>query len=106
VARSKAALEAVRTGLPGAADRAMHLPVWGDWPLGLDDFVTSRLLELVVHADDLAASLGGPPPELPAGAVDTVVTLLARLAVRRHGAASVLRALSRAERAPTTIAAI
>jgi hypothetical protein len=38
-------------------------------------------------------------------ATDTVLTLLTRLAARRHGPAAVLRALSRAERAPATIAA-
>lgn len=104
--RANVVLEMVRIALPGAADRPVHLPVWGGWSLRLDDFVTSRMVELVVHTDDLAASLHGPTPELPAGAVDTVVTLLARLAVRRHGAVHVLRALSRAERAPATIAAI
>jgi hypothetical protein len=35
-----------------------------------------------------------------------VVDLLSRLSVQRHGAVAVLRALSRAERAPSTIAAI
>jgi hypothetical protein len=34
-----------------------------------------------------------------------VIDLLARLAVRRHGPTAVLRALSRAERAPGTISA-
>ena len=37
---------------------------------------------------------------------DAVLALLTRLAARRHGPAAVLRALSRAERAPATIAAI
>jgi hypothetical protein len=63
------------------------------------------MMELAVHSDDLAVSVGLPTPPLPPGAVDTVVDLLTRLAVRRHGPTSVLRALSRAERAPATIAA-
>jgi len=36
---------------------------------------------------------------------DTVVALLARLAVRRHGPVAVIRSLSRAERAPASVAA-
>ncbi|MDZ5443067.1 hypothetical protein U2F26_10035 [Micromonospora sp. 4G57] len=42
-------------------------------------------------------------PDFPA---ETVVDLLSRIALRRHGATDVLRALSRAERAPTSIAAL
>ncbi|MEU6074733.1 maleylpyruvate isomerase N-terminal domain-containing protein [Micromonospora sp. NPDC047074] len=78
----------------------------GPWSLTLDDYLTTRLMELVVHADDLAVSVGVPTPELPPEAVDPVLTLLARLAVRRHGQPAVLRALSRSERAPTTVAAL
>ncbi|HZE33962.1 MAG TPA: hypothetical protein VE198_21340 [Actinoallomurus sp.] len=72
----------------------------------MDDFVTSRLLELVVHSDDLAYSVGMPTPELPAEATETVVDLLSRIALRRHGPTNVLRALSRAERAPSSISAL
>ena len=97
----------LRTALPDLPPRNIRLPNWGDWSVTFDDFLTTRLFELVIHTDDLAVSVGLPTPELPEGAVDTVVALLAQLAVRRHGATDVLRALSRAERAPTTpIAAI
>jgi hypothetical protein len=68
--------------------------------------VTSRLLEVVVHSDDLAYSVGLPTPDLPAEAVETVVDLLSRIAVRRHGATNVLRALTRADRAPASISAL
>ncbi|SCG14890.1 Mycothiol maleylpyruvate isomerase N-terminal domain-containing protein [Micromonospora echinofusca] len=78
----------------------------GPWSLTLDDYLVTRLMELVVHADDLAVSVGVPTPELPAEVVDPVLTLLARLAVRRHGQPAVLRALSRAERAPASVAAL
>ncbi|GDY33712.1 maleylpyruvate isomerase N-terminal domain-containing protein [Gandjariella thermophila] len=86
-------------------ERAVRIPLWGPWSLILDDLLASRMMELAVHADDLAVSVGVATPALPEGAVDTVVGLLARLAVRRHGASGVLRALSRAERAPATVAA-
>jgi hypothetical protein len=35
-----------------------------------------------------------------------VVDVLSRVAIRRHGATAVLRGLSRAERAPTSISAL
>jgi hypothetical protein len=38
--------------------------------------------------------------------VETVVDLLSRIALRRHGTTAVLRALSRSERAPGSISAL
>ncbi|WP_214411712.1 maleylpyruvate isomerase N-terminal domain-containing protein [Sphaerisporangium fuscum] len=102
-------VDAVVDGLPGlfasTPDRPVRISLWGPWSLAIDDFLVTRMMELAVHSDDLAVSAGIPTPELPEGAVGTVVDLLSRLAVRRHGPTAVLRALSRAERAPTTIAA-
>lgn len=86
------------------ADLVVFLP-WSGWSLRLDDFLLTRLVELVVHSDDLAASVGAETPDLPASVIEPVVELLARLAVHRHGATAVIRALSRAERAPATISA-
>jgi len=86
-------------------DRAIYL-TWTGWALTVDSLLTTRTLEIVVHTDDLAASLGLPTPQFPTPVVETVIDLLSRLAVQRHGAVAVLRALSRAERAPATIAAI
>jgi hypothetical protein len=63
-------------------------------------------MELTVHMDDLAVSVGLATPELPDAVFDPVLMLLARLAVRRHGQAAVLRALARAERSPKAINAI
>ncbi|MFC7383964.1 maleylpyruvate isomerase N-terminal domain-containing protein [Sphaerisporangium rhizosphaerae] len=103
--RAASAVEELADVLPGTADRTVRMPIWGPWSLTLDDLLVTRLMELAVHSDDLAVSVGVPTPELPESAVETVVGLLSRLAVRRHGATAVLRALSRAERAPATIAA-
>src|SRR5690606_26937485 len=63
-------------------------------------------LETVVHSDDLAVSVGAEPPDLPGAVTEPVVDLLVRLSLRRHGTTNVLRALSRAERAPRRIAAL
>ncbi|MFJ9775132.1 maleylpyruvate isomerase N-terminal domain-containing protein [Kitasatospora sp. NPDC101157] len=98
-----AGLAAVLAGEDGA--RPVRLPFWGPWSLRLDDLLATRTMELAVHADDLAVSVGVPTPELPPETAQSVLGLLTRLAVRRHGQAGVLRALSRAERAPGSIAA-
>jgi uncharacterized protein (TIGR03083 family) len=105
VARLDAAIKDLTDGLAAAGDRPVRLPFWGPWSMRLDDLLVTRMMELAVHSDDLAVSVGIATPDLPSSAVDAVVDLLSRLAVRRHGPTNVLRALSRAERAPTTIAA-
>jgi hypothetical protein len=103
--RVGAALHALAGELASAPDRPVRIPLCGRWSLRLDDLLVTRMMELAVHADDLAVSVGLPTPALPPGAADAVLDLLSRLAVRRHGPTAVLRALSRAERAPTSIAA-
>ncbi|MEV6984790.1 maleylpyruvate isomerase N-terminal domain-containing protein [Sphaerisporangium sp. NPDC051017] len=106
-ARVDQVIEELAARLPAvAADRPVRIPLWGPWSLTLEDLLVTRMMELAVHSDDLAVSVGIPAPPLPLGAVDAVVVLLSRLAVRRHGPTNVLRALSRAERAPALINAI
>ncbi|QNN54197.1 maleylpyruvate isomerase N-terminal domain-containing protein [Nocardioides mesophilus] len=77
---------------------------WWEWSLSMDDFLLTRMLEVVVHSDDLAVSLDVPTPEFPRAVVRPVLTLLTTLAVRRHGQPAVLRALTRSERAPASLA--
>jgi hypothetical protein len=84
-------------------DRIIELT--GQWPLRLDDFLLTRTLEIVVHVDDLAVSVGLPTPEIAEAATEPVIDLLARLSVRRHGPLALVRTLSRRERAPETVAA-
>ncbi|MEU4347751.1 maleylpyruvate isomerase N-terminal domain-containing protein [Streptomyces sp. NPDC023838] len=100
-----AAVAELTQTLATAENRPVRIPLWGPWSLLLDDFLTTRMMEIAVHGDDLAVSVGIAAPHLAPSAVESVVDLLSRLAVRRHGPTAVLRALSRAERAPRTIAA-
>ncbi|MEV4016626.1 maleylpyruvate isomerase N-terminal domain-containing protein [Nonomuraea angiospora] len=103
--RTQELLDLLTAALAAEPDgRVVGLP-WAGWSLRLDDFLLTRLVELVVHSDDLAASVGLDTPELPSSIIDPVVELLARLAVHRHGATAVIRTLSRTERAPATISA-
>ena len=78
---------------------------WQGWSLATDDFLTTRMMELVVHGDDLASSIGLDTPTYPEDAVTAVLGLLSGVAVRRHGATAVVRALSRPQRAPASVSA-
>ncbi len=99
------ALARLTAALPAeSGTRIVHLP-WWSWSLSLDDLLVTRMMEIAVHSDDLAVSVGLPTPPLPAAVLEPVLDLLARLATRRHGATALLRAYSRAERAPASIAA-
>jgi hypothetical protein len=85
-------------------DRVVLIP-WQGWALTLDDFLTTRMMEIVVHSDDLAVSVGIAAPAFERGVLDPVLGLLTRLALRRHGQSAVVAALARQERAPASIAA-
>ena len=74
--------------LPGLLARprdpdTVHIP-WQGWSLSTPDFLTTRMMEMVVHGDDLAASVGLPTPTYPD---DVVAPVLALLTVRRGPAA-------------------
>jgi Mycothiol maleylpyruvate isomerase N-terminal domain len=101
--RTNTALAQLATLLP-ARGRPVYLP-WTGWALSVDDFLTTRLLEIVIHLDDLAVSVDAETPALPEQATGTVIALLAKLSTRRHGPVALVRALARTERAPATIAA-
>lgn len=78
------------------ADRLVA--VLDDLELRLDDYLVTRLVEVVVHSDDLAASLGLHDPEFSEEATGRVIDCLVAVAVRRHGRLAVVRALTRRER--------
>ena len=79
-----------------APDRRVR--VFNNLVIVLDDYLVTRLVELCLHVDDLAVSLGVDPPPLPASATGRVVGTLVELARARHGDVAVLRALARRER--------
>ena len=97
--RSAGALATVRRLLAAGAACDVVLIPWQGWSLRRDDFLLTRMLEIVVHhADDLALSAGVRTPEFPAGVFAPVRDLLVRLAVKRHGQSAVIGALTRSER--------
>ena len=64
----------------------------------LDDWVANRTIEILVHADDLAVSVGLDPLVLPADAARLAIQSLVDISRHREGDLTVLRALSRRER--------
>jgi hypothetical protein len=96
---AQAALGRLSPRLAGAG-AGRRLRVAGGLVMTLDAYLRTRVVELVIHADDLAASLGvelvPPRPDTCAIAIDVLVGV-ARI---RHGDMAVLRALARRERDP------
>jgi hypothetical protein len=106
-ARVAADLQALPDSLAGVEHRspdAVLIP-WQGWALTTHDFLVTRLMEIAVHADDLASGLGVPTPLFPEDVVRDVLGLLSAVAVDRHGQTALVRALSRPERAPSDVAA-
>jgi hypothetical protein len=104
---SLAILEQALDELPDAIEAAgetTYVP-WQDSSLSTDDFLVVRLMEIVVHADDLAASIGRPTPAFDDDVLHPALALLAMLGARRHGQDAAVRALSREERAARPAAA-
>ena len=77
--------------------------VFGGSSMLLDEYLVTRLVEVVVHIDDLAASIGVDTPELNDVARACVLGTLFAIARRRHGDINVIRALTRTERSLTPV---
>lgn len=108
VASVQSALDDLRTAftssLPVGLPPGIRMP-WWEWSLSFDDFLVTRVMEIVVHSDDLAVSIDVEPPTLPESVLGPVLALLVGVSLQRHGQAAVVRALSRRERAPASISA-
>lgn len=91
-----AVTEAEATLARSAPDRLVR--VVRDLVLHLDDYLATRVVEIVVHIDDLAHSVGLPTPDLPPAALEAAIRYLVDLARYRHGDLAVVRALTRRER--------
>jgi hypothetical protein len=78
---------------------------WQGWSLTTEDFLTTRMMEMVVHGDDLATSVDLPTPTYVDDVITPVLALLTSVAVRRHGQTALVRALARPQRAAGTVSA-
>lgn len=100
LSRARADLEVVLAHPPPTT----YVP-WQGWRLATDDFLVTRLMEMVVHADDLASSVRVATPQFGPTVLDPVFRLLTAIAARRHGQDALVRTLARPQRAPSTISA-
>jgi hypothetical protein len=89
-------LELLTEQVNSAADDRLVL-VLGRFTMTLDGLITTRLVELLAHSDDLATSLDltYDPPEQ---AITIVSSCLIDVARRRHGDRALLLALARGDR--------
>lgn len=101
VERTVAALSRLRTRLPAEPTESSVEALGRVLPL--DEYLKTRLVEMTVHTDDLALSVGLPPPEVPAKAYGVAIETLVGVATLRHGPLAILRALTRQERQGTEI---
>ena len=108
-----ALVDALRTDRLTLTDRKASLEpgtpiaVLEDTVLSVEDYLDTRLVELVVHLDDLGVSVGGDGAEdLPAAAYERVAAVLAVVAPRRVGPLATVRSLARRERHPEAVRAL
>jgi hypothetical protein len=101
VSRGETVAHQLAARLPAErSERAVSLVRVPDGQVSLSQYLRTRVLELVVHGDDLVASVPGwAAPEAPAAAVEVSLALCLELACQRAGPLAALRAFTRAERA-------
>lgn len=88
-------------------DPGHHVAVLDDAVLTVEQYLETRLVELVVHLDDLAVSVGlDGPDDVPVDAYEVAAAVLARIAGRRVGHLATVRSLARRERHPDAVRAL
>jgi hypothetical protein len=94
-------LDAARSELEGVLAEipsSRKVKVYGDQIMNFDDYLLTRIVELLVHTDDLAVSVGFEQPALPGPALSLALPYLLEVTRARSGDLAVLRAFSRRER--------
>jgi hypothetical protein len=71
--------------------------------LSLDDFCRTRLIEVLLHVDDLAASVGVERPVTDPEGAAIATDILLRIARDRHGDWPMLMAMARQERSTEAV---
>lgn len=78
-----------------------------DIVLPIEAYLRTRLVELVLHLDDLAVSVQRDGADaVPPEAYADVAAVLARVAVERSGPRATIRSLARRERHPEAVRAL
>jgi Mycothiol maleylpyruvate isomerase N-terminal domain len=95
-----ARLDALEIRLRDEPDGRMLGVVGGALTMPLDEFVKTRIVEQVVHLDDLARSVDREPWPVPPAALDLVIHIGIDVARIRRGANATIRALYRSRLDP------
>lgn len=88
----------LRTKLIGEPEQR-GVEVFGGVCMQLDDYLVTRMVEAVIHSDDLSYTLGIDMPGFAPDVVDLVMVALLGMARERHGDNAMLREFARGERA-------
>lgn len=104
IATAEGSLERVRGLLDGPPDRL--IATFSDIVLSAGDYLGTRIIEFVVHLDDLAASVQGLDALLPPHAAEYAARVLAEVAIRHHGAGAAVQAFARSERSASPFTAL
>ncbi len=89
-----------------ACDLTQPITVLDGIVIPLEEYLRSRIVELVIHLDDLCVSVGAEPPHDLDAAFDIAATVLVQVAILRSGPWPTLRSLARRERHPSAIRAL
>jgi uncharacterized protein (TIGR03083 family) len=84
-------------------DRVLDMRPLVPIAIGLNDFLRTRVMELVVHADDLAASVGVDAPQPSPASAAVAIDMLMATARAVHGDLAVIRALARREQSSADV---
>ncbi|HEY5012086.1 MAG TPA: maleylpyruvate isomerase N-terminal domain-containing protein [Acidimicrobiia bacterium] len=97
LARLDATLQALDARLASEpAERTVTVALGITMPL--DEYLVTRMIELVVHSDDLAASAGLETPEFDALTMACVIGCMLAMVRARNGDLAVMRGFARRER--------
>ena len=66
--------------------------------MSVEEYLRTRVVELTVHSEDLAASADVDPPTFEDDTLQIAIDVLMGVARIRHGAPAIVRALARRER--------
>ena len=89
-----------------AIDPEQHIEVLDGVVLTVTDYLRTRVVELVIHLDDLDVSLGEDVRDVPEEAYAITASVLAQVAVTRVGGRATVRSLARRERHPDAVRAL
>lgn len=89
----------VDTVVVGLADAPGAVTIGGR-SVAFSHYLATRVVELLVHADDIATSVTLDPGPMPAVAAEVALETVLDAARQTHGDLAVLRAFTRRERAP------